>query len=202
KDILVESPFEPVKQAIYMIKYDNTNWIELKLNPEKSISEALAAIKIVINKHIPNVPFEYQFVDSEFGNKFLAEQRIRKLSTIFSILAIFISCLGLFAFASFMVEQRNKEVGIRKVVGASVFDLWKLLSKDFVKLVLISCVIAIPISYYAVDNWLNNYEYRTDISWWVFLLASTGAIIITVITISFQSIKAATCNPVKSLRTE
>jgi ABC-type antimicrobial peptide transport system permease subunit len=202
KDILVESPFEPVKQAIYMIKYDNTNWIELKLNPEKSISEVLGTIKTVFNKHAPNVPFEYQFVDSEFGNKFLAEQRIRELSTIFSILAIFISCLGLFALASFMAEQRNKEVGIRKVVGASVFDLWKLLSKDFVKLVLISCFIAIPISYYAVANWLNNYEYRTNISWWVFLLASTGAIIIAIITISFQSIKAATANPIKSLKTE
>jgi ABC-type antimicrobial peptide transport system permease subunit len=202
KNILVESPFESVKQAVYMIKYDNTNWIELQLNPEKSFSEALGAIKTIFNKHAPNVPFEYQFVDDAFGQKFLAEERISKLSTLFSILAIFISCLGLFGLTSFMAEQRNKEIGIRKVVGASVFVLWKLLSKDFVKLVLISCFIAIPIAYYGVTNWLNNYEYRTDTPWWVFAIAAIGALIITLITISFQTIRAASTNPIKSLRTE
>ena len=202
EDILTESPFEPVKQAVYMIKYDNTNWIELKLNPMKSVSESLASIKTVFNKHAPNVPFEYQFVDDTFAKKFMAEERIRKLATIFTFFAIFISCLGLFGLASFLVEQRTKEIGIRKVIGASVFNLWKLLSKDFIVLVLLAIIIAIPLAYYGVTNWLNNYEYQTEVSWWVFAVSGIGAIAITVVTVSFQAIKAANANPIKSLKTE
>ena len=202
KDILVESPFEPVKQAVYMIKYDNTNWIELKLNPNKSASESLASIKSVLNKHVPNIPFEYQFVDDAFAKKFITEERIRKLSTIFTFFAIFISCLGLFGLASFLAEQRTKEIGIRKVVGASVFNLWQLLSKDFIKLVILAIVIAIPIAYYGVTNWLNNYEYQTEVSWQIFAIAGIGAIAITLITVSYQAIKAANTNPIKSLKTE
>ncbi len=202
KNILTESPFQPVKQAVYMIKYDNTNWIELKLNPSKSASESLAAIKTVFNKHAPNVPFEYQFVDETFAEKFIAEERIRKLSTIFSFFAIFISCLGLFGLASFIVEQRTKEIGIRKVVGASVFNLWKLLSKDFITLVILATIIAIPLAYYGVNNWLDNYEYRTEVSWWVFVTVGIGAIVVTLTTVSFQAIKAANTNPIKSLKTE
>ncbi len=202
KDILVESPFEPVKQTVYMIKYDNTNWIELKLNPGKSVSASLAAIKTVFNKHAPNVPFEYQFVDETFAKKFIAEERIRKLSTIFTFFAIFISCLGLFGLASFIVEQRTKEIGIRKVIGASVFNLWQLLSKDFIKLVILAIIIAMPLAYYGVTNWLSNYEYRTEVSWWVFAVSGIGAIVMTLVTVSFQAIKAASANPIKSLKTE
>ncbi|MDO5980770.1 ABC transporter permease [Flavivirga spongiicola] len=202
KDILVESPFESVKQAVYMIKYDNTNWIELKLNPNKSANESLVAIKTIFRKHIPNVPFEYQFVDDAFSKKFVAEERIRKLSTIFTFFAIFISCLGLFGLASFLIEQRTKEIGIRKVVGASVFNLWQLLSKDFLKLVILAIIIAIPIAYYGVVNWLNNYEYRTEVSWWVFAITGIGALTITILTVSLQAIKAANTNPIKSLKTE
>lgn len=202
KDILTESPFKSVKPAVYMIKYDNTNWIQLKLNNKKTTTASLALAKAVFNKHTPNVPFEYKFVDDEYAKKFIAEERIRKLSGIFAFLAIFISCLGLFGLASFVAEQRTKEIGIRKIVGASVFNLWELLSKDFVKLVLLSCVIAIPIAYYGMINWLNNYEYRTEISWWTFAVVGIGALLITLLTVSFQAIKAGLTNPIKSLRTE
>ncbi len=202
KDILSESPFESVKQAVYMIKYNNTNWIELKLNNEKTTAASLALVEAVFNKHTPNLPFDYKFVDDEYARKFMAEERIRKLSGIFAFLAIFISCLGLFGLASFVAEQRTKEIGIRKVVGASVFNLWKLLSKDFVKLVLLSCVIAIPIAYYGMINWLNNYEYHTEVSWWIFVIVGIGALIITLLTVSFQAIKAGITNPIKSLKTE
>lgn len=202
KDIIAVSPFEPVMQTVYTIKYPNTNWINLKLNPDKSAAASLAAIEAVLARHAPSVPFDYKFVDDTFATKFKAIERIGVLSTIFTILAIFISCLGLFGLASFVVEQRTKEIGIRKVVGASVFSLWQLLSKDFVKLVSLAIIVAIPISLYGVTNWLNNYSYRTEISWEVFVVAGFGAIVITLLTVSFQAIRTAIKKPIKSLRTE
>ncbi len=202
KDILAVSPFEPVLPTVYMIKYFNTNWINLKLHPSQSASSSLATVKTILSKHAPNVPFEYQFVDNTFAEKFEAVERIRKLSTIFAIFAIFISCLGLFGLASFIAEQRTKEIGIRKVVGASVFSLWQLLSKGFVKLVVLAILVATPLAYYGVSQWLNNYTYRTEVSWWVFAIACIGAIGITLLTVSFQAIKVAVANPIKSLRTE
>ncbi|MFN3381740.1 MAG: ABC transporter permease, partial [Runella zeae] len=131
-----------------------------------------------------------------------SEQRIGKLAAIFAVLAIFISCLGLFGMASFVAEQRTKEIGIRKVLGASVANLWQMLSKDFVVLVLLSCVIASPIAYYYLNNWLINYKYHIEISWWVFVATAILAVGITLITVSFQAIKAALMNPVKSLKSE
>jgi putative ABC transport system permease protein len=127
---------------------------------------------------------------------------IGKLASFFSILAIFISCLGLFGLARFVAEQRTKEIGIRKVLGASVANLWQLLSKEFVYLVIISCLIATPVAYCFMHNWLQKYTYRTDISWWIFAAAGLGALLISLLTVSFQAIKAAVANPVKSLRTE
>ncbi len=202
KNIITESPFDPVKQAVYLIDYDNTNWIELKLLSSKSITQSLAQIETVFNKHVPNVPFQYQFVDEAFAGKFKAEERIRQLSGIFAFLAIFICCLGLFGLASFVAEQRTKEIGVRKVLGASVLSLWKMLSKDFVILVSISCLIAVPIAYHFMNQWLQNYEYRMEISWRVFGFAVVGALTVTLLTVSFQAIKAALVNPVKNLRTE
>jgi ABC-type antimicrobial peptide transport system permease subunit len=203
KDLLMESPFTSVKPTVYLINYENTNWIQLKLNPNKSVTASLEMVKAVFNKHIPNVPFDYQFVDETFNKKFEAEERIRNLSGIFAFLAIFISCIGLFGMASFVAEQRMKEIGIRKVLGATVLSLWKLLSKDFVILVIISCIIAIPIAYYGVENWmLNNYEFRTDISGWIYLVVGLIALVITIFTVSFQAIKAGAKNPIKSLKTE
>ena len=153
-------------------------------------------------KYTPQVPFDYKFIDEEFGNKFRAEERIGKLASYFAVLAIFISCLGLFGMASFVAEQRTKEIGIRKVLGAGVVTLWRMLSTEFFVLVLLSCIIAAPIAWYYLHNWLSNYDYRIEIKWQVFVMAGIAALIITLLTVSFQAIKAALSNPIKSLRTE
>lgn len=202
KDMVMNSPYNPVKQAVYLLNYENVNFINLKLNPKKSTSESLAIIEKVFRSTIPTAPFDYKFADTEYATKFTQEVRVGKLAGFFTILAIIISCLGLFGLASFVAEQRTKEIGVRKIVGASVFNLWKLLSKDFVILVGIACLIAMPIAYYYLHGWLEKYQYRVSISWWVFVAAVAGAIVITLLTVSFQAIKAATTNPVKSLRNE
>ena len=202
-DIMQESPFYPVRPTLYHIgNYKNMYNLMLRLNPKKSPSESLGMIEQVWKKYVPGFPFSYKFVDEEFGTKFESEERIGKLSSYFAILAIFISCLGLFGLASFVAEQRTKEIGIRKVLGASIFNIWRLLSKEFFILVLLSCIIATPVAYYYLHNWLNDYDYRIDISWMVFILSGCIAIFITLITVSFQAIKAALANPAKSLRTE
>ncbi len=203
KDLLMESPFETVKQAIYLVDTGvHTNWMTLKLNPTENVSTSLAIVEEVFTTHAPAVPFEFKFADQEYARKFTAEERIRKLSGVFALLAIFISCLGLFGLAAFMAAQRTKEIGIRKVLGATVLNLWQLLSKDFMLLVLISCLIAIPLAYLGVQHWLANYDYQTEISWWVFAVASLMALSITLLTVSFQAIKASLMNPVESLRSE
>jgi ABC-type antimicrobial peptide transport system permease subunit len=202
KDMLMQSPYRPVKQTFYFLDPENVNWIILKLNPNKSAQESIAAIEAALRKYIPSAPFEYKFADTEFAAKFTAEVRVGKLATFFAALAIFISCLGLFGLASFIAEQRTKEIGVRKVLGASVTRLWSMLSKDFVILVLISCMLATPVAWYFMQQWLLKYDYRTGISSWIFIAAAIGAVVITLLTVSFQAIKAAVANPVKSLRTE
>jgi len=157
---------------------------------------------VVFKKYNPGSPFEYKFIDDEYAKKFSNEQRIGNLASFFAVLAIFISCLGLFGLASFVAEQRIREIGVRKVLGASVFNLWKMLSKEFVALVMIACLVAIPVASYFLNQWLLNYNYHMQVSWWIFGGAATGALIITLVTVSFQAIKAAIANPVKSLRTE
>ncbi len=156
----------------------------------------------VFKKYNPAAPFEYTFVDDEYGKKFGTETRIGNLALIFAVFAIFISCLGIFGLASFIAEQRTKEIGVRKVLGASVMNLWGLLSKDFVVLVSIAVGIAAPIAWYFLNGWLENYPYRTEISWWIFAVSGVGALVITLLTVSFQSVKVALRNPVKSLRSE
>jgi ABC-type antimicrobial peptide transport system permease subunit len=202
KDMVMESPYETVRQTIYFMDYDNVNFIILKLNPNKSISESISKIEATFKKLIPAAPFDYQFADKEFAAKFAAEERIGKLSTFFSVLAIFISCLGLFGLASFVAEQRTKEIGVRKVLGASITNLWGLLSKDFILLVGFSCLIATPLTWYFMQEWLRQYTYRTQIAWWIFAVTASGAILLTLITVSLQAIRAALANPVKSLRSE
>lgn len=202
-DILMKSPYTPIKQAMYVFDYDgNDNFFHLRLNSEKTTSENLKIIESVFKRNFPNTPFDYQFVDEEYGKKFKAEERIASLSRIFTALAIFISCLGLFGLVSFVAEQRTKEIGIRKVLGASVKNLWLLLSVDFIKLVVISLVIASPIAYYMMHEWLQKFEYRVSISISVFLIAIIGALLITLLTVSLQAIKAAVANPSYSLRSE
>jgi ABC-type antimicrobial peptide transport system permease subunit len=180
----------------------HNNFAVIKINPKINTLTALTTIGNVFKKYDASQPFSYKFVDEEYEKKFRTEQRIGTLASCFATLAIFISCLGLFGMAIFMAEQRRKEIGIRKVLGASVLSVWRLLSKDFIVLVSISLLIAIPVAYYFIHNWLQNYEYRTAISWWIFAAAGIGAIIITLLTVSFQAIKAAIANPVESLRSE
>lgn len=201
-DMIMESPYDAVKQTVYFLDYENVNWIILKLNPNKSASESISKIETAFRKYIPSAPFDYKFADREFASKFAAEERIGKLSTFFAALAIFISCLGLFGLASYVAEQRTKEIGVRKVLGASVPNLWRLLSKDFVALVIISLLIATPTSYYFMQNWLLKYQYRTEIPWWIFVASGIGALLITLLTVSYQAIRAAMANPVNSLRSE
>ena len=202
KDMIIESPYTAVRPMLYHLTKDIGNIVTVKLNPKASASSSLAKIESVFKKYNPSQPFEYQFIDEQYARKFENEQRIGKLASFFAVLAIFISCLGLFGMASFVAEQRTKEIGIRKVLGASVFNLWKLLSTEFVLMVLLSCSIAIPVAYYFLSKWLMNYEYHTAISWWVFGVSVAGALMITLLTVSFQAIRAAVANPVKSLRTE
>jgi len=203
KDMIMESPYAPTSPTVFMIKgHVGTSQINVKINPNVSASEALPKIEAVFKKIIPSAPFEYKFADQEYASKFAAEESIGKLAAVFGILAVFISCLGLFGLALFVAEQRVKEIGVRKILGASVINLWGMLSKDFVLLVVISQLIASPIAYYFMHNWLQHYQYRTNISWWVFASTAAGAIAITLLTVSYQSIKAALANPVKSLRSE
>jgi len=200
-DMVMDSPFEPTKPAIFFLQ-GWKGWINIKINPAVSVSDALPKIEAVFKNVIPDVPFDCKFADQEYGLKFAAEERIGKLASVFATLAVIISCLGLFGLASFVAEQRTKEIGIRKVLGASVTHLWKMLSVDFVILVMISCLIAVPLSYYFLFNWLKKYEYHTELSWWIFGVAGAGALFITMATVSFQAIKAALMNPVESLRME
>ncbi|MFL5743588.1 MAG: FtsX-like permease family protein, partial [Niastella sp.] len=202
EDMLVQSPYKPVRASLWHVSPEQQNIFIMKMNPTWSVSRVLAKIESTFKKYDPASPFKVQFADEQFANKFDNEKRIGKLSTFFAILAVFISCLGLFGLTSFMAEQRVKEIGIRNVLGASVLNIWQLLSKDFILLVSLSCLIAIPIAFYYMHTWLQKYDFRTDISWWVFAVSAIGALVITLLTVSFQAIKAAVANPVKSLRTE
>jgi ABC-type antimicrobial peptide transport system permease subunit len=197
----MQSPYEQAKPSIFFLSNDAGN-VLMKLNPAVSARKALSEIEAVFKKFNPAQPFEFKFADEEYSKKFFNEERIGKLTGFFAILAIFISCLGLFGMASFVAEQRIKEIGIRKVLGASVFSVWHLLSKDFILLVTISLFIAVPLAYYFMNDWLQGYHYRTGISWWIFAIAGAGALIVTLLTVSIQSVQAALTNPIKSLRTE
>ena len=203
KDIVFESPFSlSVSPSIYHISGGDNYVTTLKLNPQLSTQQALTQIRTVFTRYNPIYSFDYRFVDKEYAKKFNEEETMGQLSGFFTLLAIFISCLGLFGMAAFTAEQRRKEIGVRKTLGASVFNLWRLLSKEYIILVTISLVIATPITYYFMHNWLQQYEYRYKMSWFVFIAAGLGAMLIALLTISYQVFKAALASPVKSLRTE
>ncbi len=202
KDMIMESPYKPVTPTVFLNDANWANVITVSIKHGIPVQVALSKIETVFKKYNPGAPFDYTFNDEDYSKKFADEQRIGNLATFFAILAILISCLGLFGLASFVAEQRKKEIGVRKVLGASVFNLWQMLSKEFALLVIISCFIAIPLAWYYLYKWLQNYDYKTNITWWVFIVSCGGALLITLITVSFQAIKAAIANPVKSLRTE
>ena len=202
RDMVKGSPYKPVQQGLFFMANEIGPEITIRLNPQLSATTAIGKIEPIFKRLNPSAPFDYAFVDEEYAHLFAAEQRIGTLSEVFALLAVFISCLGIFGLASFMAEQRVKEIGIRKVLGASVFSIWQLFSKDFVVVVLVATVIAIPIAYVVAHNWLEGYEYKTELSWWIFLVTGIGILLITLITVSTLVIKAALANPVRSLRTE
>ncbi len=202
EDVINKSAYEPVSPQMYMFGHGYGGFYYLRLNPHQATSKSLASIEKIYKTNFPNLPFNYDFVDEEYAQMFAAEERIASLSSIFTLLAILISCLGLFGLASFVAEQRTKEIGVRKVLGATITNVWMLLSKDFVVLVVIALLIATPLAYYFMSDWIEKFAYRTEISAGIFVIAGAGALFITIITVSFQAIKAAIANPVKSLRTE
>jgi putative ABC transport system permease protein len=166
------------------------------------IPALVAQVKKQWDAMVPGQPFLYSFMDEDFNAIYRADQRTGNVFIWFAALAIVVACLGLSGLAVFTAEQRTKEIGIRKVHGASVADIVSLLSRDFIKLVLIAIVIAAPVAWYIMNSWLQDFAYRTAIPWWVFLLSGGIAVLIALFTVSFQSVKAALMNPVKSLRTE
>jgi putative ABC transport system permease protein len=176
-------------------------YISVRINT-KNAKQVIGDLQKTWKQLLPDHPFEYYFVDEDYNKQYQTEQRLGNLSAIFSVLTIFISCLGLFGLVMVAVSQRTKEIGVRKVLGASVAGITTLISKEFLKLVFIACLIAFPLSYWIMNKWLQSFAYRINISWWVFGVAGVAALLIALLTVSFQSIKAAMTNPVKSLRTE
>lgn len=202
KDFIYESPYEKINPLMVMGPKSWFNVMHVKLNPQKTTAANLAIMENIFKQYNPQYPFDYKFVDDEYALKFKDEKRIGTLAGLFAGLTILISCLGLFGLATYMAENRIKEIGVRKVLGASVTSITTLLSKDFLKLVIVSFLIASPIAYWAMYQWLQSYNYRIGIQWWVFALAAVLSIVIAILTVSYQAIKAAVANPVKSLRTE
>ncbi|MBV9962632.1 MAG: ABC transporter permease, partial [Parafilimonas sp.] len=202
KDFIYESPYEKVQQLVVLGPKSWFTTIHFKLNTANSTTKDLQLAEAIFKKYNPQYPFDYKFADEAYALKFKDEQRTGTLAALFAGLTIFISCLGLFGLATYMAENRIKEIGVRKVLGASVMNITSLLSKDFLKLVIVSLIIASPIAWWAMSSWLKDYSYHISIEWWVFALAGLLSIAIALITVSYQSIKAAIANPAKSLRTE
>jgi putative ABC transport system permease protein len=200
KDFNFSSLREQVKPLAFLYGSDK-GAMTLKINTA-DIPSLLSIIETQWKSLAPDLPFEYSFMDADFDNAYKGERQTGQLVTLFATLSIFISCLGLFGLATYVTEQRTKEVGIRKVLGASVTGITTLLSKDFVKLVLLAIVVATPLAYYFIRQWLQGFAYRIELPWWVFVLSGAIALTIALLTVSFQAIKAAMMNPVKSLRSE
>ena len=202
KDFVFGDMYGKSDPLVFQIYPEEFGYMYVRLKKQADVEKAVANIETIVKSNNPGYPFNYIFVDDEFDRQFKSEMMIGKLSRIFAVLAIIITCLGLFGLAAYTAERRTKEIGVRKVLGASVTGIAGLLSKDFLKLVILSSVISFPVAWWFMHSWLQNYAYRITISWWVFILAAALAILIALFTISFQAIKAALANPVKSLRTE
>jgi ABC-type antimicrobial peptide transport system permease subunit len=202
KDFIIRSPLQPVAPMMIGGSAGFFNTMHVKLSGHNRMADNLARTEQVFKQFNPAYPFEYQFVDEEYARKFQNVQRVGTMATAFAGLTIFISCLGLFALVAYMAETRRKEISIRKVLGASVFDVVYLLSKEFLILVLISIAIASPVAWVMMNQWLAGYAYRTNIPWWLFAVVAALTIGIAVITVSFQAIRAAAANPVKAIKNE
>jgi ABC-type antimicrobial peptide transport system permease subunit/AraC-like DNA-binding protein len=202
KDMVTGSPYDQAKPMFFYLRKGHLSNMLLRINPSVSAHTALIKIAAIFKAYDATSPFSYNFVSEDFAKNFDNEERVGKLASCFSFLAILISCLGLFGMASFMAEQRKKEIGVRKVLGATVPALWAMLSKDFIRLVFISLLIAMPLSYLFMEQWLQHYNYRTAFSWWIFLLTAAGTISVALLTVSYQTIQAALANPGKSLKAD
>jgi ABC-type antimicrobial peptide transport system permease subunit len=201
-NIIMESPFKAVDPMLVHFNPNNVNSINIRLAASAKPGEALKAIEEVFKKYNPAYPFDYKFVDEEYNKKFLTEDRINKITNIFAGLAIFICCIGLAGLAAFTIEKRIREIGIRKVLGATVPQVLLLISKDFLKLVLIAFVIAVPLTWWFMNDWLDKYTDRIRINFWLFGIVGFSVLLLTLIVISLNTMRAAGANPVKSLRTE
>ena len=202
KDFIIRSPYETIHPMIIYGSRSSFNVINMKLNPAHNTADNIKAAEKIFKAYNPQYPFEYHFADEDYARKFNETERTAQLIGVFASLTIFISCLGLFGLAAYMAENRIKEIGVRKVLGASVGSIATLLSKDFLQLVIVSLLIATPVAWYFMSKWLQDFSYHIEMKWWVFGLAGLMAIIVSLITVSFQAIKAAMANPVKSLRSE
>ncbi|MEL6537996.1 MAG: ABC transporter permease [Bacteroidota bacterium] len=202
RDMIKSSPFEPPMPLIALHATSTERYMFVRIGPQVEYSEALMKIKQAYATVLPDEPFYFRFVEDEYFTKFKAEEQVGSLATLFSVLAILISCLGLFGLSAYVVHQRVKEIGIRKVLGATVANLWLLLSRDFGKLVLVACVLAIPISFYLVRGWLADYPYRIELAWWIFALGGISCLLITLGVVSFHTLRATFSNPIKALKTE
>lgn len=202
KDLIKGDPFESSRPAIMFLTERELYWQFIRIRKDYPLGEAVTKIEKVYRQIAPGAYTDFKVMQDEYANKFESEEKIGQLAAFFSVLAIMISCLGLFGLAAYLTEKRAKEIGIRKVLGATVRNIWQLLTQDFVFLVLLSSVVAAPLAYYVIDGWIGQHEYRMDISIWVFVYASVGAFVITVMTVSYQAIKSALTNPVDTLRSE
>ncbi|HVZ56467.1 MAG TPA: ABC transporter permease [Chitinophagaceae bacterium] len=202
RDFILTNPYEPTRPMLISGAKAWFNVILIKFSEGRPMAQNLEAASAIFKKYNPEYPFEYKFVDEEYAKKFDNERRTGTLAGLFAGLTIFISCLGLFGLATYMAESRIKEIGVRKVLGASVTGLAALLSREFLKLVGVSFLIAAPVAWWAMHTWLQDYSYRVPIAWWVFFLAGVLSMVIAIATVSFQAVRAALSNPVKSLRTE
>ena len=195
----MHQPIEPLLLNPHLHFIDKIAYIKI---PPGKFQEKIGEIEKKWKAAFPGAGFDHWFVNDEFNRMYKSERTVSALAKVFAVLAILITVLGVFSLASYTAEQRTKEIGIRKVLGASVTSVTKMLSKDFIKLVVIACLIAFPLSWWAMNQWLQSFAYRINISWWIFLAAGVIAILIALITVSFQAIRAAMANPVKSLRSE
>ncbi len=201
-NLVMESPFEKVKPTVFTMKMANLPFVTMRMNPALGISESRARVQKVLEGFSPQGEFNIRFANEEFGQKLWREEQTAKLATSLSIMAIFISFLGIFCLSSFMAEQRSKEISIRKILGASLVHILRLMSKDFIRLISLGCAIAFPLAYFFIENWLSSYELKITISWWVFGVVGLLTTILTLLTVSLRSFGVARSNPIKSIRTE
>lgn len=202
QNTLSESPFKSITPTAYFLDFLPKNKITLRLNEHQDISQTMKAIAQQFNRFDPDLIFDYAFTDKEYAKQFKQMEMIKSLTSLFTGLAILISCLGLYALVAFLTEQREKEIGIRKVLGASELGLWRLLCTEYIWLTLIGFLVAAPLAYLLMESWLENYVYRISITWTVFAVTGLTALVITLLTVSYQAIKATWANPVKTLRSE